>query len=599
MRHATLAEESTALVMKNVLKAQGFVRTPPFIATLLARWALRAHTDCVLDAGFGEGVFLLESAKRLLTLGTPMRRLTVQLHGIDSHPDAVQGLQRTFRSYGLPIDLPGVVAGDFLTSHFPPIDALIGNPPYVRRWWQRDVDALQVIAEELDDGGQFSRLTDLACYFVIYGARFLKPGGRLALIVSDSWLDMRYGTAFKDYLLRTFRLRGMLGFQAQVFPDVLVRPVVILAEKRPTARPPGRSRVAFVALKDRLPKALPLDPCRLLAGTPAQVSGSIMRMDELQPTQNWTPLLYTPRACADLLRHPGLLPLASLAQVRIGLQSFAKMFYIISQDTRQRWELERRWLRPLIMSPKDVEIPLLTAETPIRHYVLACDWSKERLVETRTLQYIQHWERQVLNPRGLARPVIGVHNLPRVRKTRRTPWYNLLTDLTRRGTAPILLPRRIYQRYRVVWNQASWVAGENFIEVMPQADVPLAPLLAVMNSVITEIAVRISAHVYGGGVYNLSPGSVGKVPVVDVRRLPAEVLQRLDHAYRQFLRSGGTERTALDMVVLRGLGLSPGCMETLHATLHSMQRLSSAILEPVAVEVAEDRVVDTEALRLF
>jgi hypothetical protein len=40
-------------------------------------------------------------------------------------------------------------------------------------------------------------------------------------------------------------------------------------------------------------------------------------------------------------------------------------------------------------------------------------------------------------------------------------------------------------------------------------------------------------------------------------------------------------------------------METLHATLHSMQRLSSAILEPVAVEVAEDRVVDTEALRLF
>ena len=60
-----------------------------------------------------------------------------------------------------------------------------------------------------------------------------QAGGRLALIVSDSWLDMRYGTAFKDYLLRTFRIRGMLGFQSQVFPDVLVRPVVILAEKRP------------------------------------------------------------------------------------------------------------------------------------------------------------------------------------------------------------------------------------------------------------------------------------------------------------------------------------------------------------------------------
>ena len=85
----------------------------------------------------------------------------------------------------------------------------------------------------------------------------LKPGGRLTLIVSDSWLDMRYGTAFKDYLLRAFRLRGMIGFQSQVFPDVLVRPVLILAEKRTAERATGRSRVAFVSLNSRMPKALP------------------------------------------------------------------------------------------------------------------------------------------------------------------------------------------------------------------------------------------------------------------------------------------------------------------------------------------------------
>jgi len=267
--------------MKHLLKAQGFVRTPPFIAALLARWALRAPTDEVLDAGFGEGVFLIESAKRLLALGTSVQHLAAQLHGVDSHPDAVQGLQRAFRSYGLPTELPGVRAGDFFETDFPLVDVLIGNPPYVRRWWQKDVDALQVIAEQVQDVSTFSRLTDLACYFVIYGARFLKPGGRLALIVSDSWLDMRYGTAFKDYLLRTFRVRGMLGFQSQVFPDVLVRPVVILAEKRPEVKTSGRGRVAFVSLNGRIPKAIPLDPCRLLTDVPDQVSGTIVRLDEL------------------------------------------------------------------------------------------------------------------------------------------------------------------------------------------------------------------------------------------------------------------------------------------------------------------------------
>ena len=238
------------------------------------------------------------------------------------------------------------------------------------------------------------------------------------------------------------------------------------------------------------------------------------------------------------------------------------------------------------MSPKDVAVPCLSPETSIRHYVMACDASKAQLGDTHLLHYIQYWEHQVLNPRGLARPVIGVQNLPRVGKTRRTPWYNLLTDLTRRGTTPILLPRRIYQRYQVVWNQAGWVAGENFIEVRPHTAMPLLPLLAVLNAGTTEVAVRASAHVYGGGVYNLSPGSVGDVPVVDVRRLSPTTLHQLEEAYRQFLGTGGKDRTALDAAVLAALDLPTTFLTTLQAALDSMQGLSSAVQEPVSVDAA-------------
>jgi hypothetical protein len=476
-----------------------------------------------------------------------------------------------------------VHTGDFFGTDFPPVDVLIGNPPYVRRWWQKDVDALQVIAGQGEDVQTFSRLTDLACYFIIYGTRFLKPGGRLALIVSDSWLDMRYGTAFKEYVLRTFHVRGMLGFQAQVFPDVLVRPVVILAEKRSAARASGREQVAFVSLNGRIPPTLPIDPCQLLAHTPHDVSGRIVPLAELCPTHNWTPLLYAPQAYTTLAQHPGMTSLAALAQVRLGLQSFAKMFYIVPREVQERWELERRWLLPFIMSPKDIATPYLSPATTIRHYILACEASKTQLAHTHLLNYIRHWEQQPLHPRGLARPVIGVHNLPRVGKTRRTPWYSLMSDLTRRGTAPILLPRRIYQRYQVVWNQAAWVAGENFIEVTPQTTVPLFPLLAVLNASTTEMALRVSAHVYGGGVYNLSPGSVGQVPVVDVHQLSPMALQQLEDAYRNFLRTGGKERTALDQAVLTALQLPNAFLITLHKALAQMQDLSNAVQAPVRV----------------
>jgi hypothetical protein len=390
----------------------------------------------------------------------------------------------------------------------------------------------------------------------------------------------------------------MIGFQSQVFPDVLVRPVVILAEKRAAVRQPGRGRVAFISLNGRIPKALPLDPCHLLEGRQEQASGTILRLDELLPEQHWTPFLYTPPAYVELLKHPAMTSLSTLAQIRIGFQSFAKMFYIVSRQTQQRWGLERRWLRPFIMSPKEVSAPVLSAETPIRHYIVACDWPKERLVHTQMLPYIQYWEMQVLNPRGHARPVVGVQNLPRVGKTRRNPWYNLLGDLDRRGTAPILLPRRIYQRYQVVWNQIGWVAGENFIEITPKATVPLLPLLAILNASAMEMAVRANAHVYGGGVYNLSPGRMGEVPVMDVRQLSTAVLQRLEGAYRQFVGSKGRDRAALDAAVMESLGFPTAFLTTIRTALERMQALSDAVLEPMRVDTVDGRAWPEE-LRLL
>jgi hypothetical protein len=93
----------------------------------------------------------------------------------------------------------------------------------------------------------------------------------------------------------------------------------------------------------------------------------------------------------------------------------------------------------------------------------------------------------------------------------------------------------------MVWNHIGWVAGENFLEITPQATVPLLPLLAILNASPMEMAIRANAHVYGGGVYNLSPGRMGEVPVIDVRRLSAAVLQRLEGAYRQFILTQGKD----------------------------------------------------------
>jgi hypothetical protein len=119
-----------------------------------------------------------------------------------------------------------------------------------------------------------------------------------------------------------------------------------------------------------------------------------------------------------------------------------------------------------------------------------------------------------------------------------------------------------------------------------------------LNASTTELAVRVSAHVYGGGVYNLSPGSIGEVPVVDVRRLPPAMLQRLEGAYRRFLLAQGKDRTALDAVVLEALGFRREFLVALHTALDRMQGLSNAVLEPVTADTL-DGSVWPEELRLL
>jgi hypothetical protein len=133
------------------------------------------------------------------------------------------------------------------------------------------------------------------------------------------------------------------------------------------------------------------------------------------------------------------------------------------------------------------------------------------------------------------------------------------------------------------------VAGENFIELLPLPTMPLRPLLAILNSGLTEVTLRVSAHVYGGGVYNLSPGSVGKVPVVDVRCLSPATLQQLDTAYGQFLLSGGKDRMALDTVVLAAAGFPADFLTTLRQAQKTLQEFSHAVVEPVAVQEQEER----------
>lgn len=55
-------------------------------------------------------------------------------------------------------------------------------------------------------------------HFVMWDLNFLKEGGRLGMIISDSWLQTDYGVDFGKFLLDNFKVKALIDISSRVFP---------------------------------------------------------------------------------------------------------------------------------------------------------------------------------------------------------------------------------------------------------------------------------------------------------------------------------------------------------------------------------------------
>ncbi|MDX6627645.1 MAG: adenine-specific DNA-methyltransferase, partial [Solirubrobacterales bacterium] len=132
--------EKTALPKNSeaLKKDRGAFFTPQPIADYLADWAVEGDQNAlVLDPSCGESVFLEAAGRRILKAGGDQTNLPKQVFGVDLHEESVirsrqllqdQGLDGTF----VVDDFFALSPPDRLDTKLPQVDAVIGNPPFVR-----------------------------------------------------------------------------------------------------------------------------------------------------------------------------------------------------------------------------------------------------------------------------------------------------------------------------------------------------------------------------------------------------------------------------------------------------------------------------------
>ncbi len=208
-------------------KARGAFFTPSELTDFLANWAIKAGKDVVLEPSCGEAAFLLSAGRRLRALGID-RDVRDQLHGIELHPASAEEAHALLRT----VDLEATIrVGDFFdfeaTDRY---DAVVGNPPYVRYQGFTGSARLSGQRAALAQGVRLTGLASSWAGFVVHASGFLKPDGRLALVIPAELLTVNYAADVRRYLMSRFAKVGLVAFEERVFPGVLEEVILLLAE---------------------------------------------------------------------------------------------------------------------------------------------------------------------------------------------------------------------------------------------------------------------------------------------------------------------------------------------------------------------------------
>jgi len=562
-----------------VTKNLGAVYTPKEYAKILSTWAIQSKTDTILDMGIGMGVFVFQAFERLKELGAENSAALNQIYGSEIDKNVFKAFKQEAKIKG------GIFQNlrndNFFDYSYPEVDVIVGNPPYVRRrkMDKEDVNYFRektVQSNSVIDEKELFALTDLYIYFLLMALPSLVPGGRLATIVADTWLNARYGNIFKKYLVSEFNIAQIISLDRRVFQDTQVKAVIILASKKECGNNP-RISTRFSRIRNGLPLE---DFSSFVLNNLVSKKEDILVKDidvtSLAFKSPWGEIFKSSTLIEDIRKKPIIKPFKEVAKVQIGLQTLAKNFFVITEKEKKEDVVEEKYLVPFACSVSNFDKPIIEEDDEIQNYVFYCSSSKKGLKNTKALAYILEGENKEVIIRGKGTSVIGYQNKKRIKDANRPFWYDVKSEIDKKAIAEIFLPRFIYKDYFVLWNAAKYVPGGAIVQYIPHDHKPIniRVSLAILTSSFSEIVFRINAQIYGGGTSNLRITDIKNAPTIDIFQLTSSQQAKLVNAYEEFIKTGGKDN--IDKVVNDILELDDENIKSLENLLQDLISMATS-----------------------
>jgi adenine-specific DNA-methyltransferase len=511
-------------------KARGAFFTPVELCRHMAGWAIRSPQDAVLEPSCGEAAFLVAAAERMSSLG-PGPGL---LHGVDVHPASAREARRILAGTGHPTQIK---VADFFT--LPPaarFDAVIGNPPFVR--YQDFTGEARARSREaaLKAGVNLTRLASSWAAFTVHSALFLKPGGRLALVLPAELLSVNYAAEVRQFLMRRFGRVRLVLFTERIFPGVLEEVVLLLAE--------GSGGTDHCELQQVRGVAELIDPAGAVVSTwqPGTDDGK------------WTSALLPEPArevAAIVAAHPGATTLHTWGETTLGAVTGNNRYFAMSPEQ-------------VAATGLDAERDLVRLSPPGSRHLRGLSFTTQAWTALGAEGKATWLFRPAGEPSAAGREYIAAGErigVPTAYKCRvRSPWWRV----------PLVPPADLLLTYmnadtpRVSTNRAAVrhlnsVHGIYLRPGLRRSGAELLPL-ACLNS-FTLLGAETVGRAYGGGMLKIEPREADRLPVPApelVERLRPELLSVRPAVAKALATGRLLDAVTLvdDVLLATGLGLS-------------------------------------------
>lgn len=480
-----------------IRKGLGAFYSPRSLVRPMVAWAVTTPTTSVLDPSCGDGVFVELAAERLRELGASAEGAAGQIHAIDLNPQAARLTAETLsRMLGVPLE---VRAESFFSLEPPgalfstqaPVDTVIGNPPYIRYQKFTGLSRGEALARATDAGVTLTRLASSWAHFVAHAVTFIKPKGRLALILPAELVHAAYAAPLRRFLRESFADVTVLSFRRAVFPGAQENVIILLA----SGKGDSHQRLGLVEV----------DSSRDLDSLTEVLKRAEVFQNGSEPTK-WVPGHTGNKSalCLIRLQQDGLFhPLGQIGKASIGFVSGANDYFVLTPKNVAALRLPKRSLRPALVRARQIpsfEITHRDIAAMQEEDQRCLLWLPRRSLTRAEAAYVKKGEAEGIDKRYKCRV--------------RTPWYMV----------PGVVVPEAFLTYmsdtvpRLCLNGAETATANTLLTVrLPHVPVSLrkAFVIAFYNSA-TMLSCERTGRSYGGGVLKLEPREADQVLVPSV-----------------------------------------------------------------------------------